>query len=87
MGAGLHEWSPAYRDLVFEMAAFLDGHEAAPAPALIREFLAESRNRNLPYFSEEEIGLLLAKSQDYEWPGAAVAVSPRSKEPLPAGKN
>ena len=65
VGADLQEWSREYRDLLFEMAAFLDARGSLVTRDLAREFLKGSDAPALEDFSLEDIQLLLAKARDY----------------------
>lgn len=66
MAAGLYEWSPIFRDLVFDIADFLKGKKSRDWLGLVREFRKEHRRELLRNFSDEELSLLFLKAEDYE---------------------
>ncbi len=67
-GMGVHEWSRAYRNLVFEMADFVNLNGGVATLELARRFSAERGEGIVRQFSEAEIYLLMAKSLEYELP-------------------
>jgi hypothetical protein len=69
VGHAIHEWSRTYRDLIFEMAAFVARSEGEVTPELIRKFVrGRPRSDIVSTFSESEIGLLMKKSVEYRLP-------------------
>ncbi len=68
-GQGTHEWSRPYRDMIFEMALFMDLHGGEVTTELIRKFIGQRpRNDIVASFTESEIGLLMRKSLEYNLP-------------------
>lgn len=65
VGADLQEWSREYRDMLFEMAEFLQSREAVVSRDLAREFLIDSHSPGLGDFSLEDIQMLLTKVREY----------------------
>lgn len=68
---GVHEWSPIFRDLLFDMAYFLENHRTWNMQELAREFRREHRRELLRSISDEELALLLLKARDYDLAKAA----------------
>jgi hypothetical protein len=84
VGNALHEWSRTYRDMIFEMAAFVARSGGEVTPELVRKFIGRRpRNDVVSTFSESEIGLLMRKSVAYNlpihrfWPSSAAAQDAR----------
>jgi hypothetical protein len=68
-GPGTHEWSRTYRDLIFEMAFFVDRHGGEVTPHLVRKFIdRRPQNDIVESFSETEVGLLMRKAVEYDLP-------------------
>lgn len=67
-GMGVHEWSRAYRSLIFEMAEYVNRRGGVATLELAREFIETHDGEILHQFSEAEIYLLMAKSMEYESP-------------------
>lgn len=65
-GMGIHEWSRAYRNLIFEMAEYVNINGGMASLELARRFSREHDSEILHQFSEAEIYLLMAKSMEYE---------------------
>ncbi|HEY5813028.1 MAG TPA: hypothetical protein VIT23_10305 [Terrimicrobiaceae bacterium] len=66
---GTHEWSITYRNLIFEMASFMDEVGDEVTLDLVRSFARRTRKTELlGYFSETEILLLMQKSVEYDLP-------------------
>ena len=85
-GQGIHEWSRTYRDMIFEMALFMDRSGGEVTPELIRQFISRRpRNDIVASFSESEIGLLMKKSVEYNLPIHRFRRPTRSLEPLGDG--
>jgi hypothetical protein len=75
-GQGTHEWSGTYRDMIFEMALFMDRHGGEVTPELIRKFIGRRpKNDIIASFSESEIGLLMRKSVEYNLPVRSFSLS------------
>jgi len=68
---GVHEWSPVFRDLLFDMADFLERHRALDLQKLAQEFRREHPRELLRSISEKELALLLLKARDYDLAKAA----------------
>ena len=69
VGQAIHEWSRTYRDLIFEMAAFVARSGGEVTPDLIRRFIGRRpKNDIVSSFSESEIGLLMEKSVEFDLP-------------------
>ncbi len=68
---GVHEWSPVFRDLLFDMAYFFENHRTLTMKELAREFRREHRRELLRSISDEELALLLLKARDYDLAKAA----------------
>lgn len=71
MREGVHEWSPIFRDLLFDLAHFLQRQSEQDMRELAREFRREHRRELLRSISDEELALLLLKARDYELAKAA----------------
>jgi hypothetical protein len=68
-GPGTHEWSRTYRDLIFEMAVFVDRQGGEITSQLVRKFMAyRPANDLVASFSAREIGLLMRKAVEYDLP-------------------
>jgi hypothetical protein len=68
-GPGTHEWSRTYRDLIFEMAVFVDRQGGEITSQLVRKFMASRPANDLvASFSAREIGLLMKKAVEYDLP-------------------
>ena len=67
-GMGIHEWSRAYRNLIFEMAEYVNQNGGMASPDLAKRFAKGHESEILRQFSEAEIYLLMAKSLEYELP-------------------
>jgi hypothetical protein len=68
-GSETHEWSRTYRDLIFEMAIFVDRQGGEITSQLVRHFMAnQPANDLIASFSAREIGLLLRKAVEYDLP-------------------
>lgn len=65
-GMGIHEWSRAYRNLIFEMAEYVNLHGGVATLELARRFAKGHDCEILRQFSEAEVYLLMAKSMEYE---------------------
>ena len=65
---GIHEWSRAYRNLIFEMAEYVNLHGGSASLEMARRFAKGHDSEILRQFSEAEIYLLMAKSMEYELP-------------------
>jgi hypothetical protein len=66
---GTHEWSKAYRNLIFEMALFVHMQGGEVTPDLARQFAGRTRKPELlEGFSESEVVLLMRKSVEYDLP-------------------
>ncbi len=65
-GMGIHEWSRAYRNLIFAMAEFVNLNGGVASLDLARRFTKTHNCEILHQFSEAEIYLLMAKSMEYE---------------------
>jgi hypothetical protein len=66
---GTHEWSKTYRNLIFEMALFVDRHGGEVTPDLARKFAVRTQKSELlASFSESELMLLMRKSLEYDLP-------------------
>jgi hypothetical protein len=69
IGPGIHEWSRTYRDLIFEMASFMDRSGGEVTPEEVRKFIGRRpRNDVVASFYESEIGMLMRKSVEYNLP-------------------
>lgn len=64
-GVGIHEWSRAYRNLLFDMARFAHAHGGVATEDLARAFRRSQDREALRGFSESEVCLLMAKSLEY----------------------
>jgi hypothetical protein len=68
-GPATHEWSREYRDLIFEMAFFVEGNGGEVTLNLVRKFVnRRPKNDILERFSEPEVSLLMKKSVEYDLP-------------------
>ncbi len=68
-GSETHEWSRTYRDLIFEMAIFVDRQGGEITSQLVRHFMAnQPANDLIASFSAREIGLLMRKAVEYDLP-------------------
>lgn len=67
-GMGIHEWSRAYRNLIFEMAEYVNQNGGMATLELARKFAKSHDSEILHQFSEAEIYILMAKSMEYELP-------------------
>ncbi len=68
-GPGTHEWSREYRDLIFEMAFFVEGNGGEVTLNLVRKFVnRRPKNDILGRLSEPEVSLLMKKSVEYDLP-------------------
>lgn len=65
-GMGIHEWSRAYRNLIFELAEYVNQNGGLATMELAKRFVQEHDGEVLRQFSEAEIYLLMAKSMEYE---------------------
>lgn len=68
-GPGMHEWSRTYRDLIFDMAFFIDRRGGQVTPDLVRKFIGRRPDHDIvASFSESEVDLLMRKSIEYDLP-------------------
>ena len=59
----------SYRDLIFEMAFFIDRHGGEVTRYLVRKFIGRRpKNDIIASFSEAEVCLLMKKAVEYELP-------------------
>ena len=78
-GPETHEWSRTYRNLIFEMASFVERHGGQVTLDLARTFVRRTpRVEILANFSEAEITLLMAKSIEYGLPVRRVLPSTKA---------
>jgi hypothetical protein len=78
VGAGVHEWTPVYRNLIFAMASFAAENGGKVSRELVERFVRRTNQRIVNMFTRDELELLLAKAVEYHLNLAAY-------DPRPAG--
>ena len=68
---GVHEWSPVFRDLLFDLTGFLQHQTTSDMLKLAKRFRREHKRELLRNISDEELALLLLKAHDYDLARAA----------------
>lgn len=67
MGSKVHEWSPLFRDLIFDIASFVKQQNSPDRLALARHFRSHHHQREILWsLSDEELSLLILKLEDYQ---------------------